>query len=116
MAKKDKEKEAKKAAKEAEKEKEVETGAEKGADVDTEEEVETSEDVETEEEKEEAGDEARVCDLNGNTVRVYSKKAHGKDFKKLALGFAGKVLSKGIERAKEAGLAVPTAKADDLVK
>ena len=50
------------------------------------------EDEDSEEEEEETNeDEASVYKENGEFVRAYSKEVHGKDFKKLAKEFAGKI-------------------------
>lgn len=56
------------------------------------EEAEEETEEETEEEEEESSeDEASVYKENGEFVRAYSKSVHGKDFKKLAKEFAGKI-------------------------
>ena len=54
--------------------------------------VEAPEDSKEETEEEETNeDEASVYKENGEFVRAYSKEVHGKDFKKLAKEFAGKI-------------------------
>lgn len=54
-------------------------------------EEETEEETEEGEEEESSEDEASVYKENGEFVRAYSKSVHGKDFKKLAKEFAGKI-------------------------
>jgi len=54
--------------------------------------VEAPENSKEETEEEETNeDEASVYKENGEFVRAYSKEVHGKDFKKLAKEFAGKI-------------------------
>lgn len=57
----------------------------------TEESEEETEEETEEEEEESSEDEASVYKENGEFVRAYSKSIHGKDFKKLAKEFAGKI-------------------------
>lgn len=71
----------------------IQVSADSIVDEESEESEEEAEDESDEEEADEESDkdEASVYKENGEFVRTYSKSVHGKDFKKLAKEFAGKI-------------------------